>query len=68
MSTERGGSCIVAPDSTYIVEPVFDRDELIVADLDLAMIDRESMNLDVTGHYSRPDVFRFSHSEISPSV
>jgi nitrilase len=65
---ERGGSCIVAPDSTYIVEPVFDRDELIVADLDLAMIDRESMNLDVTGHYSRPDVFRFSHSEISPSV
>jgi nitrilase len=65
---ERGGSCIIAPDSTYIVEPVFDRDDLIIADLDLAMIDRESMNLDVTGHYSRPDVFRFSHSEISPSV
>jgi len=63
---ERGGSCIIAPDSTYIVEPVFDRDELIIADLDLAMIDRESMNLDVTGHYARPDVFRFSHVEISP--
>jgi hypothetical protein len=47
---------------------VFDRDELIVADLDLAMIDRESMNLDVTGHYSRPDVFRLSHSEINPCV
>jgi nitrilase len=43
---ERGGSCIIAPDSTYIVEPVFDRDELIIADLDLAMIDRESMNLE----------------------
>jgi predicted amidohydrolase len=65
---ERGGSCIVAPDSTYIVEPVFDRDELLVEDLDLAMIDRESMNLDVTGHYSRPDVFRFSHSEINQCV
>jgi predicted amidohydrolase len=64
---ERGGSCIIAPDSTYIVEPVFDRDELIIADLDLAMIGRESMSLDVTGHYARPDVFRFSHSEISPS-
>src|SRR6201984_405157 len=60
---ERGGSCIGAPDSTSIGAPLFDRDELILADLDLAMIDRESMNLDVTGHYSRPDVFRFSHVE-----
>jgi nitrilase len=64
---ERGGSCIIAPDSKYIVEPVVDRDELIIADLDLAMIDRESMALDVTGHYARPDVFRFSHAEISPA-
>ncbi|HEX4165776.1 MAG TPA: nitrilase-related carbon-nitrogen hydrolase, partial [Bryobacteraceae bacterium] len=64
---ERGGSCIIAPDSTYIVEPVVDHDELIIADLDLAMIDRESMALDVTGHYARPDVFRFSHAEISSS-
>lgn len=64
---ERGGSCIIAPDSTYVVEPVFDREALIIADLDLAKIDRESMALDVTGHYARPDVFRFSHAEISPS-
>jgi nitrilase len=63
---ERGGSCIVAPDSTYIVDPVLDREELIIADLDLAMIDRESMNLDVTGHYARPDIFRFSYAEVSP--
>jgi predicted amidohydrolase len=64
---EHGGSCIIAPDSTYIVEPVVDRDELITADLDLAMIDRESMALDVTGHYARPDIFRFSHAEVSPA-
>src|SRR5277367_4148166 len=61
---ERGGSSIIAPDSTYVAGPVFDREELIIADLDLAMIDRESMALDVTGHYARPDVFRFSHAEI----
>lgn len=61
---ERGGSSIIAPDSSYVVEPLFDREELIIADLDLAMVDRESMNLDVTGHYSRPDVFRFSHAAI----
>jgi len=47
---------------------VFDRDELIVDELDLEMIDRESMNLNLTGHYSRPDIFRFSHSEINPCV
>src|SRR6266481_4751739 len=56
---ERGGSAIIAPDSRYIVEPVFEREELIVADLDLAEIDKESMTLDVTGHYARPDVFMF---------
>ncbi len=62
---ERGGSAIIAPDASYVVEPVYDREELIVADLDLAMIDRESMALDVTGHYARPDIFSFSHRPIA---
>ncbi|MHB1096518.1 MAG: carbon-nitrogen hydrolase family protein [Gemmatimonadaceae bacterium] len=55
----RGGSAIIGPDAQYVVEPVFGREDLIVADLDLSAIDRESMTLDVTGHYSRPDVFTF---------
>jgi predicted amidohydrolase len=57
----RGGSAIIAPNASYIVEPIYDREELIVANLDLTMIDRESMALDVTGHYSRPDIFTFAH-------
>jgi nitrilase len=56
---ERGGSAIIAPDSRYIVEPIFEQEELIVADIDLSEIDKESMTLDVTGHYARPDVFKF---------
>jgi len=56
---ERGGSVIIAPDSRYIVEPVYDREELIVADLNLGEIDQEFLTLDVSGHYSRPDVFTF---------
>jgi nitrilase len=56
---ERGGSAMIAPDSRYIVEPVFDREELIVADLNLGEIDQEFLTLDVSGHYSRPDVFTF---------
>ncbi|MGI8654544.1 MAG: carbon-nitrogen hydrolase family protein [Pyrinomonadaceae bacterium] len=53
----RGGSCIIAPDGSYVVEPVFDREEIITAELDLTLIDQEKMTLDVSGHYFRPDVF-----------
>jgi predicted amidohydrolase len=61
---ERGGSAIISPNASYVVEPVYDREQLIVADLDLTMIDRECMSLDVSGHYARPDVFSFSHKTI----
>jgi nitrilase len=56
---ERGGSAIIGPDTRYIVEPIYDREELIVADLSRNEIDQEFMTLDVSGHYSRPDVFTF---------
>ncbi len=55
----RGGSCIIAPNGDFVVEPVFDEETIIVAELDLTLIDKEKMTLDVTGHYSRPDVFDF---------
>lgn len=57
---ERGGSAVIGPDAAYVVEPVFDREELIVADVDLTQIDREAMTLDVSGHYARPDIFHFA--------
>jgi len=56
---ERGGSAIIGPDAQYVLDPVFDREELLVSDLDLAQIDREVMTFDVAGHYARPDLFRF---------
>ena len=59
----RGGSAIIAPDGRYVCEPVFDAPALLVADLDLGLTREESMTLDVTGHYSRPDVFAF---EVNP--
>lgn len=55
-----GGSCIIAPDGSILAGPVFDREEILVADLDLGRIAEESMALDVTGHYNRPDVFQFA--------
>ncbi len=51
-----GGSCIAAPDGTWVVEPVVDREELIVAELDHGCVREERQNMDVAGHYSRPDV------------
>lgn len=53
----RGGSCVIGPDGQYVAGPVFDEETILIAELDLAAIDRERMTLDVTGHYSRPDVF-----------
>jgi nitrilase len=55
-----GGSCIIGPDGALLAGPVFDREEILVADLDLGAIPGESMALDVTGHYNRPDVFQFT--------
>ena len=55
----RGGSMIAGPDGQVIVPPVFERDEILVADLDLTRVKEESMTLDVSGHYARPDCFEF---------
>ena len=65
---ERGGSAIIGPDSRYVLDPVFDREELLVADLDLTQIDRELMTFDVSGHYARPDLFRFEKKDIDAKL
>ncbi|MGN6742720.1 MAG: carbon-nitrogen hydrolase family protein [Amnibacterium sp.] len=51
-----GGSSIAAPDGGWLVPPVRGRAELIVAELDLDAVDEAHTDLDVAGHYSRPDV------------
>ena len=56
----RGGSAIIGPDGKYLVEPVYDESHIIMAELDLTRASEESMTLDVTGHYHRPELFDFS--------
>lgn len=53
-----GGSAIAAPDGSWIVEPVVGEERLITATIDHAAVRAERQNLDVSGHYSRPDVLR----------
>ncbi|HTT67005.1 MAG TPA: carbon-nitrogen hydrolase family protein [Gemmatimonadales bacterium] len=52
----KGGSAIIAPNGRYLAGPVYDAEAIVAADCDLDEITREAMTLDVSGHYSRPDV------------
>jgi nitrilase len=53
-----GGSCIVDPLGQVLTGPARDGEALLTADLDLGQIVRGTLDLDVVGHYARPDVFR----------
>jgi predicted amidohydrolase len=52
-----GGSAIIAPDGSILAGPVFEEEVILMADLDLSRIAEESLALDVSGHYTRPDIF-----------
>lgn len=51
-----GGSCISDPSGNWIIEPIVNKEGLFTAELDFNRVLEERQNLDVCGHYSRPDV------------
>lgn len=53
----RGGSVIVSPMGEVLAGPVYGEEALLTADIDLSDIARGRYDLDVVGHYARPDVF-----------
>lgn len=53
-----GGSCIAAPDGSWLIEPVVGVEELLVATIDHETVRKERQNFDPFGHYSRPDVLQ----------
>lgn len=54
------------PDGGILVGPVMNEETLVVAELDLTRIAEESLALDVTGHYSRPDIFQLTVNGTNP--
>ena len=60
----RGGSCIVDPYGHYVVQPVWDREDILYADLDMRRVPASRMELDVCGHYARPDVLRLTVQDV----
>jgi nitrilase len=53
----RGGSCIIGPLGQVLAGPDFNGPKILCAELDLDEIVRGKYDLDVAGHYARPDVF-----------
>jgi nitrilase len=51
-----GGSCICGPDGEWLVEPLAEKEKLIVTSLDHQRVREERQNFDPAGHYARPDV------------
>lgn len=59
----RGGSAIISPLGEVIAGPLYDKEGILFADLDLGEIVRAKVDFDVVGHYSRPDVFQLTVNE-----
>lgn len=53
----RGGSCIVDPFGSVLAGPETAGEAILVAEIDRAQIVRGKYDLDVVGHYARPDIF-----------
>jgi nitrilase len=56
----RGGSCAVSPLGEILLEPQFNSESVNYVECDLADILRGKFDLDVVGHYARPDVFQLT--------
>jgi nitrilase len=59
----RGGSVIISPMGEILAGPFFNEEGLITAEIDLDDFVKARYDLDQTGHYSRPDIFKLQVDE-----
>ena len=59
----RGGSVIVGPMGDVLAGPVYGKEAIITAEIDLCDTIRGKYDLDVAGHYARPDIFELTVNE-----
>ena len=53
-----GGTCLAAPDGEWLIEPFTMEEKLVIAEINHQKVREERQNLDLAGHYSRPDVLQ----------
>lgn len=53
-----GGTSLVAPDGSTVIEPVIGTEGLIAYEIDLERVRQGRQSFDVSGHYHRPDIFK----------
>jgi nitrilase len=58
-----GGSLIVGPLGNVLAGPNYEGETILTADIDVGEIAEGKFDLDVAGHYARPDVFRLEVNE-----
>jgi nitrilase len=64
-----GESAIIDPDGKFLVEPVRNREEILYAEVDPRNMKGPRFQLDVAGHYGRPDLFELTvHRSARPMV
>ena len=59
----RGGSVIVGPLGQLLAGPIYNENAILAAEIDLGEITRAKYDLDVVGHYARPDIFQLHVNE-----
>ena len=59
----RGGSCVIDPFGHEASVTVWDKEDIIYADLDMQKVPASRMALDCVGHYARPDVLELRVNE-----
>jgi nitrilase len=59
----RGGSCIVDPFGNFLAGPNREDETILTAEIDRGQIIRGKYDLDVVGHYARPDIFQLHVDE-----
>ena len=59
----KGGSVIVSPLGQVLAGPIYGEEAVLRADIDVGEIAEAKYDLDVAGHYARPDVFQLRVNE-----
>jgi nitrilase len=56
-SWQNGGSLIVDPTGKVVADPLLDEEGILYTDIDPMLAIKERQNFDISGHYSRFDIF-----------